>query len=335
MITNPLSALLASLIISIAILPATARGPELSLPIKCQIGSHCFIQQYVDTDTGKDSRDYTCGGQSYDGHKGTDLRVRLSDLKAPGVAVLSAAAGMVRSARDGVPDRLVRDKKDRARVKNRECGNGVVIDHGAGWQTQYCHMRQNSLKVRPGDWVRQGQNLGLVGYSGLAQFAHLHLAVRHNGKVIDPFSGRTPGSGTCGAGGGKPLWDATTSRALAYRPGSIVDVGFAEKPISQSAAESSPLVRPGDVSAMRSMVAWIWAVNLRTDDRLEVSFKGPTGNLAAAHKAAMNRHKAQYVLSTGKKKPPSGWPSGRYVAEGKIVRAGKTILTESRTLVVP
>ncbi len=335
MITKPLSALFVSLIVSSAILPASAQGLELSLPINCQIGPRCFIQQYVDTGAGKGSHDYTCGGQSYDGHNGTDLRVRFSELKAPGIAVLSAAAGMVRSARDGLPDRLLRSKKDRSRVQNRECGNGVVIDHGAGWQTQYCHMRRNSLKVRPGEWVRQGQNLGLVGYSGLAQFAHLHLAVRHDGKVIDPFTGKTPVAGACRTGGGKPLWDATTAQALAYRPGNIVDVGFAEKQVSRSMAESGHAVGPGDVAAMRSMVAWIWAVNLQAGDRLEVSFKGPDDRLAVRHEATLNRIKAEYVLSTGRKRPPSGWPPGRYVAEGKIVRKGKTVLTESRTLVVP
>ena len=74
----------------------------------------------------------------------------------------------------------------------RDCGNGVVIDHDDGWQTQYCHLRRGSVGVTRGQAVARGDRLGVVGMSGRTQFPHLHLSVRRDGAVIDPFAPSDP-----------------------------------------------------------------------------------------------------------------------------------------------
>jgi murein DD-endopeptidase MepM/ murein hydrolase activator NlpD len=162
---------------------------RLSLPVGCALAKDCFIQQYVDIDPSRGAKDYCCGPATYDGHKGTDIRLLSVKAAEAGVPVLASAAGRVKAIRDGMEDRLVAERKASALVEGRECGNGAVIDHGDGWETQYCHLRRGSLKVRKGDAVKAGTPLGFVGYSGHAQFAHVHLSVRQNGKIIDPFLG--------------------------------------------------------------------------------------------------------------------------------------------------
>src|SRR6185503_4699914 len=129
---------------------------ELSLPVDCEIGRACFIQQYVDHDQGSGARDYACGAETYDGHDGTDFRLpSLADV-VQGTAVIAAASGTVIGVRDGMKDQLVRTAADRAAIADRECGNGVLIDHGDGWQTQYCHMRQGSVAAKKDEWVESG-----------------------------------------------------------------------------------------------------------------------------------------------------------------------------------
>ncbi len=59
---------------------------------------------------------------------------------------------------------------------DRECGNGVVIAHAGGWETQYCHMAQGGLAVKPDQPVTTGQTLA-VGLSGLTEYPHLHFTV--------------------------------------------------------------------------------------------------------------------------------------------------------------
>ncbi|WP_255106107.1 MULTISPECIES: M23 family metallopeptidase [unclassified Synechococcus] len=55
-------------------------------------------------------------------------------------------------------------------------GLTVLVDHGGGWSSLYAHLLEAS--VIPGDSVRAGQPLGLVGQSGNASGPHLHLEVR-------------------------------------------------------------------------------------------------------------------------------------------------------------
>lgn len=65
-------------------------------------------------------------------------------------------------------------------------GNLVVIDHGDGFESYYAHMKDGSLKVREGDTVSQGDDLGIPGATGFATGVHLHFEIRENGVKKDP-----------------------------------------------------------------------------------------------------------------------------------------------------
>ncbi len=177
--------ILIALLLSI-IAPVNASAFDLQWPLTCELGKDCWIQQYADHDTGPGASDFMCGSATYDGHDGTDIRVRDTSMTAP---VVAAADGVVKGMRDGVHDKLVVTDSDKQAVANRECGNGVLVGHRNGWETQYCHMKSGSVVVRKGEKVAAGQKLGDVGYSGAAAFPHMHLSVRYNGKKVDPFSG--------------------------------------------------------------------------------------------------------------------------------------------------
>jgi murein DD-endopeptidase MepM/ murein hydrolase activator NlpD len=63
-------------------------------------------------------------------------------------------------------------------------GNCVVIDHGQGLLTLYFHLSE--FKVKEGDSVKRGQEIGLSGGTGRATGPHLHVAVRWQGIYLDP-----------------------------------------------------------------------------------------------------------------------------------------------------
>jgi murein DD-endopeptidase MepM/ murein hydrolase activator NlpD len=63
-------------------------------------------------------------------------------------------------------------------------GNCVVLDHGQGLLTLYLHLSE--IKVKQGDRIVRGQELGLSGGTGRATGPHLHLAVRWQGVYLNP-----------------------------------------------------------------------------------------------------------------------------------------------------
>ena len=64
-------------------------------------------------------------------------------------------------------------------------GNYIEIDHGNGLHSFYGHL--NSYKVKTGDYVQQGQEIGKVGSTGYSTGNHLHFGVFKNGEIDNPL----------------------------------------------------------------------------------------------------------------------------------------------------
>jgi hypothetical protein len=327
-----------ALVLSLAFAPwpilarAEPPAPKLALPLACEIGRTCEVQHYVDRDPGAGALDYRCGHRTYDGHSGIDIRVLDMAQQRRGVDVLAAAAGRIARMRDGVQDISIRDA-GAAAVKGRECGNGVVIDHGGGWETQYCHLARGSLRLKPGDPVKAGDPIGRVGLSGETEFPHVHMTVRHAGKVVDPFA-PDPAAGRCAAGAGLAgsMWTPAAQRALAYRRGVILNAGFAGAPVDMARIEAGGIAPPDAASA--AVVVYFRAAGLEQGDVLALVLKAPDGTVIAQdRRPGLDRDKAQVYAMAGRKRPAAGWPKGRYTGLVQVLRGGKPVL-ERRVAVV-
>ncbi|WP_394845346.1 M23 family metallopeptidase [Pendulispora brunnea] len=112
-------------------------------------------------------------------------------------------------------------------------GNYVVIDHGSGWKTYYFHLSQFSISH--GQYVEQGQQIGLTGATGNVTGPHIHYEQLYNGVGQNitingsglPYPGQyyqnylTSDNG-CGGGGGK-WWVDTFAQAVGYNDANMSD----------------------------------------------------------------------------------------------------------------
>lgn len=301
---------------------ARAAEPSLSLPIACTPGQTCWIANYADDDPGPGFRDYHCGALGYDGHDGTDFALRDEAAMKTGVAVVAAAPGLVRGVRDGMPDTGLSAGKEA--ISGRECGNGVVILHEDGWETQYCHMRQGSVAVRQGDRIERGQKLGLVGLSGNTEFPHLHLSVRHGREKVDPFLGEVaPGACKIAA---SSLWDEAARKALAYQPIAIYNAGFsgsAPKPDAIRRGEHDAPARAGE-----ALVLWADMFGIEPGDRVELKIVGPDGKPVVENARSMEKRSIRWFEYAGKRTPAGSWPAGIYKGEIAVTRGALVVRRE-------
>jgi hypothetical protein len=309
------------LILALALAPAGAFAFKLSLPVDCVLDQTCYIQQYPDHDPGRDAQDFTCGGLSYDGHDGTDFALPTRAAMNNGVAVLAAAPGVVKGRRDGVEDFL-------APVAGRDCGNGVVIDHETGWQTQYCHLRKGSVLVAPGQQVARGQVLGMIGQSGAAAFPHLHLSVRQNTEEVDPFA---PDRSIMCDTTAKDRWakDLWTNDII-YRPGGILQAGFADAIPGFNAVKAGISVTELPPSAP-ALVAWAYLYGTQSGDAVVFKVVGPKGAILT-ERSELDRTQALSFRAAGRKLTADEWPEGEYHAEIRLMR-GQLRVDEVRALV--
>ncbi len=323
-------------LISLCLVAAIDAGAEeaisLALPIKCQPGLTCFFQNYVDHDNSDKARDYHCGGRSYDGHDGTDIRIRNLEIQRQGVEVLAAAPGRVIGGRNDMEDISVKTA-GKAAIAGKECGNGVMLEHEGGWRTQYCHMAKGSVRVKVGDQMTTGQPIGLVGLSGDTEFFHLHFTVRRHGKIVDPFAYEAP-ENSCG--GGRSLWAASLGEQMQYKAGEIIDYGFAGIAPTMELIESGEIAQHPVTPGSDALVAYVRAIGLQAGDQQMLSVQGPSGAAVSINTLpALDRDKAQFLVIAGKKRTEAAWPAGRYAATYRVMRDGAEVLRKTFDVEAP
>lgn len=102
--------------------------------------------------------------------------------------VLAPADGYIQEVISGVPDNIIGDMN---LVNN--WGNTIIIKHVDYLYTKLSHLKDSSIQVKKGDYIRKGQVIAKVGNSGRSPYPHLHFHVQATpyigSKTLDyPFA---------------------------------------------------------------------------------------------------------------------------------------------------
>ncbi|RVV96977.1 M23 family metallopeptidase [Mesobaculum littorinae] len=296
------------------------------MPIACTPGDDCYIPRYFDADPSSGAADYMCGPLTDDAHYGTDFAVPSLAVMEAGVDVLAAAPGTVLAIRDGEEDRI-KGAEDLAAIEGRECGNGVVVAHGDGWETQYCHLKKGSITVTEGRRVAKGTMLGQIGLSGKTNFPHVHLSVRHDGRDIDPFAPRSQAS--CGDDDVRPE-DMLWQEPPAYSPGGLIATGFADAIPDYQTVKAGTAANDTLPAEAAALVIWGYAYTGRAGDEMVFDITGPDGPVLS-ETVSLEQSQPAFFRAVGRRSPEGGWPMGNYEGEVRLIRDGKIIQSRPAT----
>jgi len=314
-------------------LPVAAQDPPhlFQLPVECDMQEVCCVQLYIDIDPTEGAMDYACGHLTYDASTGTDIRVRdLADMDR-GIPVVAAAPGVVLQIRDGMDDVSVTEIGVAA-LEGRFAGNGVGIDHGSGWFTQYSHLRKGSIRVKAGDEVAAGTPLGLIGLSGRTNYPHVEFTVRYQGEVVDPFVGIIPEFG-CDKPR-RPLWTVQALAAMPYRPAWLINAGFADEAVRTEKirrGEYALTTLPADAPVLSF---WIYYANVVGGDQYELAITAPDGADMIRTPGSVDKDQFTFYAFTGLRRPAEGWSAGTYRATFSLARDGREVLSAERNIKV-
>lgn len=232
-------------------------NPLYAWPIMGENGKEWVLNNYVDLFAGPGTQDYTLGpidaAKTYDGHNGLDIDLANFREMDAGVGIHAIAPGVITRVISNHPDR------NTSCISNN--WNVVEVDQADGNYVYYGHMKTDSPVVSVGQSVLKGDLLGQVGSSGCSTDAHLHLEIRSQGSVIDPFRD-------------KLLCDAPPySTGLRIRTGALL-----EAPLS---LYTEPLKDPPpDEASIHSGVVLAviaYAANGLVGDILKIEIEDPSG----------------------------------------------------------
>lgn len=179
------------------------------------------------------------------------------------------------------------------------------------------------MRVKAGGQVAAGQALGLVGMSGLTEYPHMHLSVRHEGKVVDPFRGEED-SADCAAG--HPLWRAEVGAQLPYAPGAVYNTGFAPEIPDTEGVRSGRYRKAGALSAGAPVLVFFAEVfGISAGDALELRLAGPDGATLAERRIPITARQARRLAYIGVRRSAAAWKPGVYRGEARLVHAGGSL----------
>lgn len=281
-------------------------------PLACTPNVDCGVVLQPDTLERKgDMMDAACGVRTTDNRIDTIIALPGVAAIRQGVAVRAIEDGQIENMENRLPDR-----------PGKGCGNFVLLWHKGGWTSEYCGLRHGSTKQKKGDYVRQGETIGLAGMSGGLRWPGLAFTLRKFDRPYDLWSGNAV---TAGCGKLRPMIPG-----LQYWPVAAIQTGITETPPTLNTLRTG-VQGAEELPAPSPLVLWAHLAGLADGDRLDFElFHGGTV-IWQTGGPADPRSPVVYAV---KKAPADGWPQGLITGRITVTRDNAILLqTETRVLI--
>jgi len=110
---------------------------------------------------------------------------KVTDWHGYGAEVLAVGDAVVAATRDDIAENKTVSQTPARTALEDASGNYVALDLDGQHYALYEHLQPGSLKVKPGDRVKSGQVIALLGYTGESTGPHLHFHVSNNNSPLD------------------------------------------------------------------------------------------------------------------------------------------------------
>lgn len=220
---------------------ADAANISLNFPVKCQQGKTCYVNFDKKTNS-------------------TNVILNTQSEMLKGTNVLAADDGKVIKVVNNMPDA---DTAEQTHQTGDPCGNQVIIQHDNGWVTQYCHLKQGSIDVTPGQQVKNLQTIAQVGESGVTNFPKLGFMVLQNGVPRNPFNPN--------------IW----ANKIPLNSYGLIDMGLTNQPITLEQASEKPEKKSSFNMQDKQIVAWVRVYGAQKGDQQKLTFYMPSGKVYA------------------------------------------------------
>nr|HMQ70738.1 M23 family metallopeptidase [Ignavibacteria bacterium] len=243
-------------------------------PLEEPVDTGVNIVNYVDDLSGSSIKDYNDNDWSYNGHNGTDICLHDFRHMDRFSKVIAAASGTVVKLSVGNFDR------------NTGWGTGspanlVQIRHSDGTYAFYYHFMKNSISVKLGEYVLQGQTIGYVGSSGNSTDAHLHFEPGYYSG--NSWVKRDPWQGTYNHSAS--LWQ-NQAAYVGFRDFKLIDCGVYTQSLVGGNFVNSPdyfkerILQPNTVSGYESKIGfWLQLQGNYTGKQIRFQIRKSDGSL--------------------------------------------------------
>lgn len=290
---------------------------ELQFPVACRLMSDCWITNHVDLNNNINQiEDYMCGQKGTDNNKSTHISLGSKGAMEKNIPAIAAADGIIKTAEN----------------IGGFCGNRVLIDHGKGWESSYCHLKPETIIVKPNQKVKQGQILGAIGMSGQADWPRLSYAIMRNGMVFDPFSGGTTLEG-CNPKA-KPMWISGVNPP--YEPAHVTSIGFTVGTVSNAQILNGTVKSAAVIMESTPQLSlYSLLMNIQKGDDITMKIIEPSGRILNEAKIIADSDRNYYPIYFSTMRQNRLWDKGNYRGMMTVTRRvhGNLITTGQYTSV--